>query len=63
MFCDPMHGGNAGMIGWQMIGFPGPRMSYFEDVDRHYGTAFRQQPASLSQILGRPVTPGEDTET
>src|SRR6266849_3250289 len=30
MFCDPMHGGNADMIGWQLIGFPGPRMGYFE---------------------------------
>src|SRR5216683_3345880 len=36
MFCDPMHGGNADMIGWQLIGFPGPRMGYFEDVDQHY---------------------------
>jgi gluconate 2-dehydrogenase gamma chain len=63
MFCDPMHGGNAGMIGWQMIGFPGPRMSYFDDVDRHYGAAFRPKPASLAQMLGHPVTPGEDTET
>ncbi len=27
MFCDPMHGGNADMVGWQLIGFPGPRMS------------------------------------
>jgi gluconate 2-dehydrogenase gamma chain len=62
MFCDPMHGGNAGMIGWQMIGFPGPRMTYFEEVDRHYGTAFRQKPASLAQLLGRPARPGEDTE-
>src|SRR5579862_3359217 len=25
MFCDPMHGGNAGLVGWQLIGFPGPR--------------------------------------
>ena len=24
MFCDPMHGGNAGLIGWQLIGFPRP---------------------------------------
>ncbi|MBZ5591546.1 MAG: gluconate 2-dehydrogenase subunit 3 family protein [Acidobacteriia bacterium] len=63
MFCDPMHGGNAGMIGWQMIGFPGPRMSYFDDVDQHYGAAFRPKPESLAQMLGRPVTPGEDTET
>jgi len=28
MFCDPMHGGNAGMIGWQLVGYPGPQMSY-----------------------------------
>jgi len=63
MFCDPMHGGNAGMIGWQMIGFPGPRMSYFDEVDRHYGTAFRPKPSSLAQMLGHPVTPGEDTES
>ncbi len=24
MFSDPMHGGNAGLIGWQLIGDPGP---------------------------------------
>ena len=22
MFSDPMHGGNAGLIGWQLIGYP-----------------------------------------
>lgn len=63
MFCDPMHGGNRDLIGWQLVGFPGPRMGYFEDVDRHYGTPFRPKPASLQQILGRPVRPSEDTET
>ena len=62
MFCDPMHGGNADMIGWQLIGFPGPRMGYFEDVDQHYGRLFRPKLASLAQTLGRPVPPGEDTE-
>ena len=62
MFCDPMHGGNVDMIGWQLIGFPGPRMGYFDEVDRHYGAAFRPKPASLAQILGRPVPPSEDTE-
>jgi len=62
MFCDPMHGGNKDLIGWQLLGFPGPRMSYFDDVDTHYGTAFRPKPSSLAQILGRPVRPGEDTE-
>ncbi len=28
MFCDPMHGGNVDMLGWQLIGFPGPSMSF-----------------------------------
>jgi len=27
MFSDPIHGGNVDMVGWQMIGFPGPRMN------------------------------------
>jgi gluconate 2-dehydrogenase gamma chain len=62
MFCDPMHGGNADLIGWQLVGFPGPRMGYLDDVDQHYGTAFRPKPASLAQILGRPVRPSEETE-
>ena len=62
MFSDPMHGGNRDLIGWQLLGFPGPRMSYFDDVDSHYGSAFRPKPASLAQILGRSVRPGEDTE-
>src|ERR1700720_4347436 len=37
MFSDPMHGGNAGSIGWQLIGYPGPIMSYREVIDRNYG--------------------------
>src|SRR5579859_3818536 len=62
MFSDPMHGGNRDLIGWQLLGFPGPRLGYYDDVDRHYGEPFRPKPASLAQILGRPVAPGEDTE-
>ncbi len=60
MFCDPMHGGNAGLLGWQMIGFPGPRMSYREEVDQHYGLAFRPKPVSLSQVVARPVRGQEE---
>lgn len=26
MFCDPFYGGNAGFVGWDMIGYPGLRM-------------------------------------
>ena len=60
MFCDPMHGGNAGMVGWQLIGFPGPRMSNFDDVEKHYGQAFRPKPASLSQVTRKKIRPSED---
>ena len=60
MFCDPMHGGNAGLVGWQMIGFPGPRMSYREEVDQHHGEAFRLKPTSLTQVVGRPVRGWEE---
>ena len=60
MFCDPLHGGNAGMVGWQLIGFPGPRMTNYDDVEKHYGEAFRPKPASLSQVTGKKIRPSED---
>jgi gluconate 2-dehydrogenase gamma chain len=27
MFCDPNYGGNANMVGWDLIGYPGVRLS------------------------------------
>ena len=60
MFCDPMHGGNKDMIGWQLIGFPGPRMSNYDDIDKHPGEAFRPKPASLAQVTGANPRPSED---
>ena len=63
MFSDPIHGGNVDMVGWQLIGFPGPRMSNFADFDTHNGEAFRPKPVSLSQVA-KPVRPSEEeTET
>ena len=63
MFSDPIHGGNADMVGWQLIGFPGPQMSWAGDVDKHFGEAFRPAPMSLSQVLpGRKLRPSEDEE-
>ena len=26
MFCDPYHGGNAGLVGWDLIAYPGVRL-------------------------------------
>lgn len=60
MFCDPMHGGNAGMIGWQLIGFPGPRMSNFDEIEKYYGKAFRPKPMTLRQTTRGKVRGGED---
>jgi gluconate 2-dehydrogenase gamma chain len=62
MFADPIHGGNVDMIGWQLIGFPGPRMSNYDDVDKHLGEAFRPKPASLTQVTGAKIRPSEDQE-
>jgi len=62
MFSDPLHGGNVDMVGWQLVGFPGPRMSNYDDVDKHYGEAFRPKIASLEQVIGRKVRPSEDED-
>ena len=60
MFCDPVHGGNANLAGWRLVGYPGPRMSNATDIDAHFGQAFRPTPQSLAQITGRTVPAWED---
>ena len=60
MFSDPLHGGNANMIGWQLIGYPGPVMSYRDEIDKNYGQEFKRKPMSLAQIVGHPVAGWED---
>jgi gluconate 2-dehydrogenase gamma chain len=62
MFCDPLHGGNLDMVGWQLIGFPGPRMSNYAEVDQYRGEAFRPKPVSLSQVIGHKLYPSEDED-
>jgi gluconate 2-dehydrogenase gamma chain len=63
MFSDPMHGGNVGMIGWQLVGYPGPRMNYKADIDQHFGAEWRPKPASLEQIMHRRPSPWEDEKS
>lgn len=60
MFCDPRHGGNADMIGWQLIGFPGPRMSNYAEIETYRGTEFRPKPMSLTQLVPNPSPKSED---
>jgi hypothetical protein len=31
MFGDPAHGGNAGHVGWDLLGFPGVKVTYTEE--------------------------------
>jgi gluconate 2-dehydrogenase gamma chain len=60
MFCDPVHGGNVDMVGWQLIGFPGPRMSNLAEIEMYRGEAFRPKPMSLQQVTGTKTHPSED---
>jgi gluconate 2-dehydrogenase gamma chain len=63
MFCDPMHGGNANLIGWQLIGYPGPLMDYRKQIETYNkGEAWRAKPKSLEQVLGRPVKGWEEED-
>jgi gluconate 2-dehydrogenase gamma chain len=47
-FSDPVYGGNKGMVGWKLIGFPGAYANFYEFVDQH-GIAFTRPPMSLAQ--------------
>lgn len=62
VFCDPLHGGNTDLIGWQMLGFPGPVMSYKDRIEDHGAPPYRPEPRSLTQIVGHPVKGMEDEE-
>lgn len=49
-FSDPIYGGNRGMVGWKLIGFPGARYDYRPWVKAH-GKPFPLPPVGIS---GRP---------
>jgi gluconate 2-dehydrogenase gamma chain len=46
---DPMYGGNRDFAGWKLIGFPGPRYNYVEQIGAH-GQPYNVPPVG---ILGR----------
>ncbi|HEX6267443.1 MAG TPA: gluconate 2-dehydrogenase subunit 3 family protein [Burkholderiales bacterium] len=48
-FCDPGYGGNRGMVGWKLVGFPGAYANYYELVDRH-GYKFTQAPIPIHPV-------------
>lgn len=36
---DPMYGGNRNFAGWKLVGFPGPRYNYVEEIE-HFGKPY-----------------------
>lgn len=46
---DPMYGGNRDFAGWRLIGYPGPRYNYVEEISQH-GKPYEQPFVGL---LGR----------
>jgi gluconate 2-dehydrogenase gamma chain len=43
---DPAYGGNRDFTGWKLIGFPGPRYNYVEEIG-HFGQPYKQPFVSL----------------
>jgi gluconate 2-dehydrogenase gamma chain len=56
MFCDPAYGGNRGMVGWKLIGFPGAQRAYTARDMRTPGIALRRAPQTLAELP--PFHPG-----
>jgi gluconate 2-dehydrogenase gamma chain len=49
MFSDPMYGGNQGLAGWKLIGYPGAQRQYTPDDIKNSG--FQRDPQSLAQLM------------
>jgi len=49
MFSDPMYGGNQGLVGWELIGYPGAQRLYTPDNIKD--PKFTKAPQSLSMLL------------
>src|SRR3954471_19084731 len=46
-FADPAYGGNRDMVGWRMVGFPGPYAAYLGVYTRH-GIKYDREPLSMA---------------
>lgn len=44
---DPIYGGNRDFIGWKLIGFPGPRYNYIDEIEQ-YGKRYDMPFVSIS---------------
>jgi gluconate 2-dehydrogenase gamma chain len=50
-FSDPAYGGNRGMAGWKLVGFPGAYANYYDFVDRH-NAVFEGPPIGMDAHRG-----------
>ena len=49
-FSDPQHGGNRGLVGWKLVGFPGARADFMDWADR--GEKYPFPPVAISGERG-----------
>ena len=45
-FADPLYGGNKGMAGWKLVGFPGARYDYRDHIEKH-NQPYPREPVSI----------------
>ena len=56
-FADPIYGGNRNFAGWKLIGFPGPRYNYVNEIEQ-YGKPYTLPTVGLMGRNGTPVRKG-----
>lgn len=49
-FSDPIHGGNAGMGSWKMVGFPGPFRIYTQEIEKNRNRKFVDAPRGIADL-------------
>lgn len=54
---DPMYGGNRDFAGWKLIGFPGPRYNYVEEIEQ-YGKRYAMATVGILGRDGKRVAKG-----
>ena len=57
-FADPIYGGNRDFIGWKLVGFPGPRYNYVNEIEQ-YGKPYTQPTVGLAGRRGLPPSTKE----
>lgn len=57
-FADPLYGGNRNFAGWKLVGFPGPRYNYVNEIEQ-YGKVYEHPTVGLTGRAGVPVRAGE----